>query len=412
MRILYIARLFSGLEQSVIKGKWEPSGAPTIYRLIERLDDSSSIDLKLVLTSKGGFTQWNSKKVVNRKLAGLLTPVSVLPFFDKISFCHKKISKFLSELYQLLYIISAKIIFNPDLIYVDHANIVSASVLSRIFSNTPVIFRLMGVYQAARDVMEINRPIFYVLRWMYRSPFSAIICTQDGSGLEPWLNKAINKKTSKYLLINGVDEIDHSETYNDISLIDKDKSVILFVGKLEEAKGILQYIRACSIVAKTGNNKFYFLIIGNGSLLNKCREIIKVDNLTNMSIITHVNHCEILSIHLRSEIYVSLNRWGNLSNVNLEAMRAGSCIIFPSSKKSIGVDVITDKLISNKAVSRIPSTDSVQDLADSIIFLHNNPNKRKAMSRQVIKESNSFLVTWEERINNELVIIQKHSGLI
>ena len=67
MRILYIARLFSGLEQSVIKGKWEPSGAPTIYRLIERLDDSSSIDLKLVLTSKGGFTQWNSKKVVNRK---------------------------------------------------------------------------------------------------------------------------------------------------------------------------------------------------------------------------------------------------------------------------------------------------------------------------------------------------------
>ena len=38
MRVLYVARLFSGLETSLLRGEWAPTGVPTIYKFIERLD--------------------------------------------------------------------------------------------------------------------------------------------------------------------------------------------------------------------------------------------------------------------------------------------------------------------------------------------------------------------------------------
>jgi len=50
MKILYIARLFSGLESSFISKKWNPSGVPTIYKMIERID--KNYEAKFIFTSK------------------------------------------------------------------------------------------------------------------------------------------------------------------------------------------------------------------------------------------------------------------------------------------------------------------------------------------------------------------------
>ena len=54
-KILYVCRLFNGLEQSVIDGKWRPTGVPTIFRMIEKLN-ASSAEFKLILTAKDGFS--------------------------------------------------------------------------------------------------------------------------------------------------------------------------------------------------------------------------------------------------------------------------------------------------------------------------------------------------------------------
>ena len=40
MRLLYVVRLFSGLEDGLCEGVWRPRGVPTIYRMIEALDRS------------------------------------------------------------------------------------------------------------------------------------------------------------------------------------------------------------------------------------------------------------------------------------------------------------------------------------------------------------------------------------
>ena len=37
MKVMYVARLFSGLEASLLKRRWEPAGVPTVYKLIREL---------------------------------------------------------------------------------------------------------------------------------------------------------------------------------------------------------------------------------------------------------------------------------------------------------------------------------------------------------------------------------------
>ena len=62
LKVLYVCRLFSGLEESISKKKWCPTGVPTIYRIIDKLKKDNKY-FKLVLTSKGGFTKLNLRKI-------------------------------------------------------------------------------------------------------------------------------------------------------------------------------------------------------------------------------------------------------------------------------------------------------------------------------------------------------------
>ena len=52
MKILYICRIFSGLELSIKSRRWKPTGVPTIYKILEYFDKSEH-KLQLVLTDFG-----------------------------------------------------------------------------------------------------------------------------------------------------------------------------------------------------------------------------------------------------------------------------------------------------------------------------------------------------------------------
>ena len=43
MNIIFVTRLFSGLEKSFITKKWSPTGVPTIYKMIEALDRTCNV---------------------------------------------------------------------------------------------------------------------------------------------------------------------------------------------------------------------------------------------------------------------------------------------------------------------------------------------------------------------------------
>ncbi len=77
MRILYVVRLFSGLEDGLRERAWRPRGVPTIYRMIEALDRSAH-DVRFVFTCKDVDSAWPHGAHQSFAVEGLTHPVTVL----------------------------------------------------------------------------------------------------------------------------------------------------------------------------------------------------------------------------------------------------------------------------------------------------------------------------------------------
>lgn len=376
--------------------------------MIEKLDSVSS-HLELIFTSKDGHTIWKRDKKVRKKIEGLKSEVNILPgsvSFPK--FLPKKAKYIFREIYHFLFTYRSYWKIKPDIIYVDNANVFTACILSRITS-TPVIFRVMGVYPSMKKIIYSKSFIDKILKYCYSSPFRQVICTQDGSGVEPWLNKIINKKTKIDILINGVEKFTPSKKISDIfNRVDLKKTIILYIGKFEESKGCIQFLKAFNKAYRNIGKEIQGLMIGSGS---KEKELVKISSelglKNNLIFINRLPHHLVLQAHQISDIYVSLNRYGNLSNANLEAMKFGQAMIFPKSQKKTHIDVILDDLLDDKCVLRIESSDDIDGLANSIIHLFNNPSNRIELSNKIKKSAEHFITDWQKRIDMELKIISE-----
>ena len=110
-----------------------------------------------------------------------------------------------------------------------------------------------------------------------------------------------------------------------------------------------------------------------------------------------------------TDIYVSLNRAGNLSNANLEAIAAGCCIIIPESQKINSIDVFTDQLLPEDSVYRIKNSDDIEGLVSLTNKLLSNEKKILEKKKGLNKVKNS-LKTWDQRINYEIKLLKEVIG--
>ena len=406
MKILCVTRLFSGIESSLLNKEWKPTGVPTIFKMIEKFDQETK--LTFILTSKDGFTNWTSSKIETLTLKGLKHPVTVLPGKNKFQrLLPGKLQKVAREVYQLLFCLICFYKEKPDLLYIDHANTFSAAFFARL-TKVPVVYRVMGVYPSMRSVIQENSLKGKVFRFCYSSPFRQVICTQDGSGVEPWLEAALHPQCRVEKLINGVDNlVTLKATPDSLSNIPKNKTTVLFVGKIEYAKGAESFVKAMTL-AINEDESIHAIMVGNGS---KRKSLIKeVEDLglsDSFTFIERLPHSEILKIHELSDIYVSLNRLGNLSVANLEAMKIGQCLIFPKSQPETKIDFITDELVKEGCAIRVENSDDIEGIKESVIWLHQNQEKIGCFSKKMRICAKDFIPTWEERTNKEFTILQK-----
>jgi len=268
----------------------------------------------------------------------------------------------------------------------------------------------MGVYPAMRDVMSGKTLVHKILRWCYKSPFSMVICTQDGSGIEPWLDQALNKKTPVFKLINGVDYSKGTNYKNDSLydnyLVPRDKFLVLYLGKLEKIKGIYDFIEGFFLANKKCNHALHAIIIGCGIEYDNVSTLLHSHSQSSsVTLIERVSHRKIFQFHEASDIYISPNRLANLTNANLEAMISGDCIVLPTSQLDTSVDVITDKLLDNTAIYRIKFPPIPSRIKEAIVKLFYSPELRSTLSSNVLNQSNKFIGTWSERIDKELKLI-------
>ena len=406
MKVLFVTRLFSGLESTAKSSKWTPTGVPTIYKIIERIANSP-IQLTLIWTAKDIYSSWSEKNNLRLDIEGLNADVYVLSGGNKYpKFFGHKLRLIFRELKHIFFTLRMYRELKPDLIYIDNANIYVGALLAR-FTKTPVVFRVMGVYPSMKNVLSSNRLIHKLMFWCYSSPYRSVICTQDGSGVEQWLGAAISDTVPTHVLINGVDLIPKNANSNTFSGINSSKMVFLFVGKLTATKGVMEFLKGFIVLQENYPGKVHALIIGAGELSGELDQQVKINNIENdVTIMSYLPHSKIMEAYKISDVYVSLNRFGNLSVANLEAMKSGMCVVFPKSQLDSFVDLVTDELIPVDSAVRINSTDDIDDLTKALERLYLNSDQQKKYRAKMTKVA-SFIPSWEERIENEFNILNQ-----
>ncbi len=405
MKILYICRIFSGLELSIKSRRWKPTGVPTIYKILEYFDKSEH-KLQLVLTDFGvGLkhkTVFNNNKMFYLNLKGFSSPISVIT--DSIiykKFIFRILFKFFNFLKKTIIIINLFLKNKPDLIYIDRSNILVATILARFFK-AKVILRIMGIYPSMWELEKKNTLRNIILKWCYKSKFKLVICTNDGTAGEMWMKKFLHKSVKRENLLNGVDNKKF------IKKKKKKKIDIFFIGRLESIKGCIEFVEGISLLSEEDKKKINVTIVGTGSLKIQVLSMIKKKKLTNT--VKHQNrvtHNLIKEIHKKCDIYVSLNKLGNLSNANLECFCSGICSIVIDTNPEMLSDLNMNRYFNNKTLIKIPYNAIQKELAKKISYLINNKEKINYFSRKIYIQAFKVIKTWDERIAFEKKLIER-----
>ncbi len=393
----------------MLEARWRPQGAPAIYKMMERLDRGPD-EVRFILTSRKAGPEdasgWKERLDREVGVEGLRTSVWILAgesYFPKWT---GRFRGYLCELRQLIRIVRERIRFRPDLAYFDRANVIIAGVMAR-FLRVPVVLRIMGVTPNMHEFIAGRRPFEWLVRWAYRSPFALVVCTLDGSGGEEWMKKILLPSVPRLQLFNGV-EISGRPSQMDPRLdsLPRDKSIVLFLGRLEPIKDCDIFIDAALRLWDTHRDRLHVLVVGYGSREKELLEKIESTGAGEMfTFIDRLPHSQVAGAFTRADIYVSLNRMGNLSNANLEAMAYGCCIVVPESRTGPEIDIDTDRLIPADAALRVSHENPAESIAGALADLCDHPDKRDSYARNALRISKNLLAGWPERIDREIELL-------
>ena len=408
MKAIIITRLYSGLKGVIENSEWNPYGVPAICKMIEGFNNRK-LPLDVLFLCKTGTEGINIKRIKQYCFDELpFVKISVLPYYS-LRVNSSKLKQIYNDIIQFFLVLKLFRIRHYDLAYFDRANIVLAAIFSLIGVKTVV--RFLGIANF-RYLMESKYVLFSPLVFLsLKAPFSLVICTEDGSPSKRLFSKCLNKSTPYRIMINGVDKV---------STLKKDKDfikgkynfndngpVILFVGRLTEDKGARQFIDAL-IQLNNHTKEFHAVMICGGGDVTFLRNILKSKGVEELVVFEkYVEQKNIMYYFHQSDIYVSLNKLGNLSNTVLEAMAVGNCIVMLGKEKETHTDESTERLVPDDVVIRINRQDIVNDLTDKLIDLIDNPEKINTYSERMKTFSKEFSWSWDERINYEMELLER-----
>jgi glycosyltransferase involved in cell wall biosynthesis len=401
VRILLLIRLYSGLERSIRDRIWRPAGVPTIYKLIEALDAEGE-DYRVVFAAKGA-SGWTTVDDVRVEIAGIGQPVVVLAGEAVIPRWLGRFRWIANDLRQTWAMVRIWRRERPDLVYCDRSTAWAAGLLAR-WQRARTVVRLMGISPGLRAQLRSSRPTGLLTRWAFRAPFAAVVCTQDGSNAPFWLDRIVRPGVKVWNLLNGCDPAD-AVAVADPPL--RPRTTVLFVGRLDPLKGCDEFVAAFLKARLHAVDRLRAVIIGDGQRATALRAAVaRAGAEADVTFTGLLAHRDVLGFYRQADIYVSLNQMGNLSNANLEAMRAGCCVIFAKSDPQTGRDLDTDELLPPDTVYRIPSGDDVEALAAALLYLHAHPDERRARGHRIKTIADGAVRFWPERIAAELSILR------
>lgn len=404
MKILFITSYYSALKSSIEKDIWQPTGMPAITKLFEYLKSKNIYFDAIFIERDKGHTLDRIKVYENNLFK------NEIHIFSVFSYSKLKRMVLLSNAWQEIYLFSYCLRMykerSYDLVYIDRMNVHIAALFSILGIKT--ILRIHGVAAYLEKFSNIFYKFLHVIRYIsFKAPFTYIVCSEDGTPVSQFLRKHTNSKVPSEILLNGIEKKDGIKIPDHIKInldIVCPLPVLLFIGRFSDDKGIKEFIASIKDLSRK-NNKFYTIIIGNGEYYNDIQTIIENDKLSCVKLISYVNHEEIYYYYSLSDIYISLNKYGNLSNTVLEATAAGNCIVTLKSSSTPLKDISTFEFFKDAAIY-IQHDNIAGELPVALLKLIDDPEFLKLKKTQ-IQKCRRKLKSWDERLEKELDIFKK-----
>jgi glycosyltransferase involved in cell wall biosynthesis len=175
------------------------------------------------------------------------------------------------------------------------------------------------------------------------------------------------KTSTRYVTIpNGVNtlkfqnNLHRKKEYRGKYNVPQDSIVILFIGRFEQVKGILEFCQAIKILVQE-NKKIEVIIVGEGSLTARMKK--EISGLYNVKILGWQSSVNIHEIYIMSDIFVLPSKFEALPLTIIEAMSARLHIIFSDVG---GVAEILGKYSKKTKLSEVTPHEVYSKISDVI----------------------------------------------
>ena len=407
MKLLFITRLFSGLIPSMEKGKWIPFGVPAFYKLIEKINEKK-IPADVIFLCKTKEESNNFRKITKINFSELDINFHIVPFYN-VSFRINYLNLLFNDIFHTMYLLYRLSGFNYKLIYTDRANLKFALLSSLL--RYPTVLRFLGIGSLHTFFLANKNKLLFPIQYLsLKRKYDLIICSEDGSPSRYFFKKYFHLKTPCRILLNGVSKSltkKPSFSIRERHNIDSKTPLLLFVGRLTEDKGAGEFVNTLIKLKKT-SKQFNAIIICGGEKDDRLERKIIDNSLEDRVFFERfIPHALMAEFYRQIDIYISLNKYGNLSNTILEAMNEGKCIAMLGKDEKDYTDESTEKLIPKNVALFIDRNNIVDDLTAKLANLFENQQKIAMYSERMRKFANDFLWSWDDRIDYEVGLLQK-----
>ena len=233
----------------------------------------------------------------------------------------------------------------------------------------------------ANNILRLFPQIFYPIKAITNWEIDGIIGVS-----EPILKYFKDFKCPKKIIPNGIDLKEFNPRVPKIKRFLDNKINILFLGRIEERKGLIYLLKAFKILEKKFPN-LRLIIVGEGELRRDCIKFTKENQLKEVYFEGEGKHGEVSPYYTTADIFVSPAIFGeSFGMVLLEAMASGVPVVAFANQG------YKELLKKKRGAFLVPPKD-YRALVQKIEILIKKPHLRKKMGEWGQKDAQKY--SWD-----------------
>jgi phosphatidyl-myo-inositol alpha-mannosyltransferase len=259
--------------------------------------------------------------------------------------------------------------FSPHVVHVHEPLVPAVSLAASAFGPKPVV----GTFHAWSEASRAYRAVAPLGRRVAQR-LDARIAVSPAA--QQYAGEALGIPLGAFRVIpNGVDAERYAAAEPLADLVDPERPLLLFVGRLEPRKGLDVAIRAF-LRLRVSMPRVRLCVVGEGAERERCQHMVPPSIRPDVLFVGRVSHADLPRYHASADVFVAPNTTGeSFGMVLLEAMAAGLPVVASDIAGFRGV-------VKDGRQGRLVPAGNAFALADGVAALLDNPQLRRAMAAE------------------------------